>query len=265
MVTDQSNTTVAARISGELNKTLEAYASQSGSSKSDVIEEALKKFFDSQQRHPFSAGKAQEMGNTLPIYSLSENERRILILLAEIGSMSLSSKDDEDLTNYQYTDKEDFAKAREVLINGYVAEYDQVLPSIFPEMPVEMTNSAHDMMEMFQTLLWSYGQLSAEDRSRISEQNMLYLHCTGFDFNDSYELSIFEYLKYVRKDGRWVNVFDDMLEHSDNGNSHSPRLHVYQLMLEKYERIDQRHYGMGKPLSVEEIIDITTPYPPRDM
>lgn len=260
MVTDQSNTTVAARISGELNKTLEAYASQNGSSKSEVIENSLKRFFESQQKRSYSVDEPQDMGNYLPIYSLSDSERRILLLLEEIAVSAI--KDEED----QFGDKKtEHQRAITVLTNGYVAEYDQVLPGIFPEMTIEMTNSAHDMMDMFQTLLWSYGQLSAEDRSRISEQNMSHLYCSGFDFNDSYESRIFEYLKYVRKDGRWVNVFDDMLEHSDNGNSHRPRLDVYQLMLEKYERIDQRHYGMGKPLSVEEIIDITTPYPPRDM
>jgi uncharacterized protein YfbU (UPF0304 family) len=260
MVTDQSNTTVAARISGELNKTLEAYASQNGSSKSEVIENSLKRFFESQQKRSYSVDEPQDMGNYLPIYSLSDSERRILLLLEEIAVSAI--KDEED----QYGDKKtEHQRAITVLTNGYVAEYDQVLPGIFPEMTIEMTNEAHNIMEMFDDLRWSYEKLTEEDKGKITKQNKRHLYCSGFDFNDSYEFRIFEYLKYVKGTGRWEAVYDDMYQRSDSGNSHSKELDIYRLMLKKYERIEQRHHGMGKPLSVEEIIDITTPYPPRDM
>jgi uncharacterized protein YfbU (UPF0304 family) len=260
MTSEQSSTTVAARISNVLNTILETYANQNGSSKSDVIENSLERFFDTQQKHQFQEGKSQDMGNYLPIYSLSDSERRILLFLAKIGMSVLKEEEDP----YGDTQKE-YDRVITVLTQGYVAEYDEVLPGIFPEMTIGMTNEAHKIMEMFNELSCSYDQLSDEDKGKITKQNLMYLHCLGFDFNDSYELSIFDYLKYVRSTGRWETVYDDMYKRSGNGNSHMKQMDTYRLMLKKYERIEHRHQGRAENLTVEEIIDITTPYPPRNV
>lgn len=252
------STVITLRISNELNQDLERYADQTNRTKTEVVLESLNNFLTekSARKYPESrtdAMRETDWGNFKPIYSLSDDERRRLILLEQIARNNTDPKHDE----------EDHERAIVALRNGYASEYNEVLPGIFPELPNEASNEAQDIMEMFQALLLGYEDLSTEDKNIIDEKNRSFIHCHGFDFNDPLEVSLFDYLEFIRQDDRWVFPFDDMLKHSDKGNSHSPYLDFYRSMLTRYKRIQRRHQGKLTPLSAKEINEIIKPHSNR--
>lgn len=255
MNSDRQSSVITLRISNELNQDLERYVDQTNRTKTEVVLESLNNFLTEKSARKYPESRTDTMretdwGNFKPIYSLSDDERRRLILLEQIARNNPDPKHDE----------EDHERAIVALRNGYTSEYDEVLPGIFPELPNEASNEAQDIMEMFQALLLDYEELSAEDKNTIDEKNRSLIHCHGFDFNDPLEVSLFNYLQFIRQDNRWATPFDDMLKHSDRGNSHSPYLDFYRSMLTRYKPIRRRHQGTLTPLSAKEINEIITPY-----
>ena len=245
------STVITLRISNELNQDLERYADQTNRTKTEVVLESLNNFLNEKSARKYPESRTDPMrktdwGNFKPIYSLSDDERRRLILLEQIARSNPDPNHDE----------EDHERAIIALRNGYTSEYDEVLPGIYPELPNEASNEAQDIMEMFQALLLGYEDLSAEDKNTIDEKNRSFIHCHGFDFNDPLEESLFKYLKFIRQDHRWAKPFEDMRKHSDDGNSHSPYLNIYRSMLVEYKRIRRRHQGKFTPLSAKEINEI---------
>ena len=265
MNSDRQSSVITLRISSELNQDLERYADQTNRTKTEVVLESLSNFLDekSARKYPESrtdAMRETDWGNFKPIYSLSDDERRKLILLEQIAKkLEQIAKNNPDPKH----EEEEHERAIVALSRGYTSEYDEVLPGIFPELPNEASNEAQDIMEMFQTLLLGYEGLSTEDKKTIGKENESFIHCHGFDFNDPLEGRLYKYLKFIYDDNRWVKPYDDMMKHSDGGNSHSPYLGFYRSMLTRYKRIQRRHQSTLTPLSAKEINEIIKPHSNR--
>lgn len=110
---------------------------------------------------------------------------------------------------------------------------------------------------MFQDLLTSYNNLSKDEKTSVPDMNEHMIHCQGFDFNDPSELRLFDFLRFMREKDRWSIPYDDMIEHSDRGNSHQRQLSQYRNMLKKHKFIRQHILDYSASLSRDEIIQIT--------
>lgn len=163
MKLNSSTSVVTVRISNELNQELERYAAQTNNTKTGVILESIRAFLTAKSAHKYNdqmvetSWEETDWGNLKSIYSLSDDERRRLILLEQIARSNPNTECDE----------EDHERAIVALRNGYTCEYEDVLPGIFPELPNTATNEAQEIMEMFLTLQNSYEVLPAKDKKKI--------------------------------------------------------------------------------------------------
>lgn len=87
----------------------------------------------------------------------------------------------------------------EVLNSGYTTEYVDVFQMIQPEMTRRECSLVHDILEMFDTLERSVGQLTEEQRASLGEHAEHRLTFHGFDFNDSQEGRLASYARYLIK------------------------------------------------------------------
>lgn len=244
---------ITARISSGLYEALEDYARQKESTKSEIINKVLKQFLLAQSGSEHSSHHDNDFDDSdsyyfKPIYALNDDMRRILIMLEQLAEHMTSDKDEQEQHKY----------AIEVLEKGYSSEYEDVLPHIVPELPTTITDEAQDIMSMFQDLLISYKNLSADEKTSIPDINKTMLHCQGFDRQDPHEIRVSEYLKLLRQDERWQLPYDDMLKHSDDGNSHRKQLNQYRNMLKKHKSVKHRKSDYSSYLSRDEIMYITT-------
>lgn len=269
---------VTARIDSDLKKKLDDYARQTGSNRSEVIIRALNDLLDIEK--PRIAGglaavrnedekrnddyNNMEMEGSVPIYSLDTSSRLILSLLNHIAA----AVDNRDRETGQILDGEsledqskEYRKAAKALENGYAADYDNNLPLLAPELSARQTNEINDIMGMFRDLQSSYNTLSDEETGQMPEQCEYGIHCKGFDISDPRENFVPGYLKFLAENERWSDVYQDMMEHSDRGNSHHRSMPFYRDMLALYRQIrDQKRGFSWSPLTADEIKRITTPY-----
>lgn len=124
---------------------------------------------------------------------------------------------------------DDYAESREIIERGYTIFYDEVLQSIYDEMPIAECSYVFDVLEMHRALRHSYDKLT--DKGGIAEDDIRF---RGFDGNN--ETKRFAFAQYLQKTGKWVETLVGGL------NSHSMMtMHRYPKMLEKYNRITAKH------------------------
>jgi len=84
---------------------------------------------------------------------------------------------------------------------------------------------------MFLVLKNSLVRLNAEDRAELGDSATRALTFRGFDFNDSHEVRLGGYARYLIKDGKWVELAEHFDDQHERGNSHMPVLMLYRRML----------------------------------
>jgi uncharacterized protein YfbU (UPF0304 family) len=258
---DKNNVVITARIDSDLKKQLDDYSRQKGLTRSEVITRSLAAALADKHGNQNSRGGSPEQswGNPLPIYGLDPASRRMLILLNSLAAFAADHSKDGQIEGGR--NAEDYRRAIEALQNGYNAEYESVLPVVYPDLTIDETDELNDVFEMFRLLLTGYADLEQKEKDSLPKESLFYLHCRGFDFNDSYEYRLYEYSKFLAADDRWSDVFEDMKNNSDGGNSHSSMLRTYRIMLDRYRKVESSRRGLDwSPLTFDEVKGITTPY-----
>ncbi len=129
----------------------------------------------------------------------------------------------------------------EILQEGFAGEYDKLFSAISAEMPRTECDLVWSILDMFRILSYSISELS---RSEAKELDDRFLKFGGLDLNDSREGRMLTYIQYLVKTDRWTEIQERLDEVGDRGNSHSPRLAVYERMLAVYQpTIERRRLG----------------------
>jgi len=127
---------------------------------------------------------------------------------------------------------EEYAELREVLENGFEAEYDRVLQGVYDEtdiMSAEECRYVGDVLQMYDMMQIAFknGQTTGVNPGRLK--------FPGFDGNN--ETKFMAYGRHVRKHGRWTSL--DL--GSEDFNSHSPTEGRYQKMLAEWNASNDKH------------------------
>jgi uncharacterized protein len=154
---------------------------------------------------------------TLKPETLTTVERKILA-----NQFLLLEKLDPDGAEY-------YAESRDIIEHGYTIFYEEVLQSIFAEMPIDDCRYVFDVLDMHRALRTSYDKLT--DKGGITEDDIRF---RGFDGNN--ESKRYAFAEFLKKTGKWQETLAGGL------NSHSMvTMHLYPKMLEKYNRIVEKH------------------------
>jgi uncharacterized protein len=163
--------------------------------------------------------------------------------------MKLSKLDRLMLIN-QYTilekldpDDETHKYNKDVLINGYTHEYDELVEWIHDEVPEEASKEVWDILQMYRSINFSY--MSLEDKGELSKDDVRF---EGFDGNN--ETSYMAYARFVIHQ---MDRYDELKNEHNDYNTHSPSLGKYRRMLRVWESLSGRY---NSDLTLEEIKQI---------
>jgi uncharacterized protein len=182
-------------------------------------------------------------------------DRQVLSLLHRILARVLpeDSNDVDGDTNYQLM-------RASILESGFAAEYSYEVAGFRTELSRRDCRRVTDILQMFRILTYSIAHLEKQG-TPVDEELAYALEFQGFDYNDSLEAHMADYVEFQMRDGdRWTEL-KPQLERTDGGNSHFPALDTYMRMLTEYRRImDGRDRGSFDPLnyllSAEELQQI---------
>jgi uncharacterized protein len=122
-----------------------------------------------------------------------------------------------------------YAESRDIIEHGYTIFYDEVLQSIYDEMPIAECRYVFDVLDMHMALRNSYDKLT--DKGGVSEDDVRF---RGFDGNN--ESKRYAFAEFLKKTGKWAETLVGGL------NSHSMMtIQRYPKMLERYNRIVEKH------------------------
>lgn len=214
--------TITVRVADETRDALERAAAEAGQTLSDHVRELLE--------GPVST-VARAQPDTLAPESLAVHDRHVLALLHRILARVLpeDSNDVDGDASYQL-------QRAEVLERGFTKEYWVEYAVMEPELSNSDCAFVLDVLDMFRIAQYSINELEREG-TVIDEELRLRLTFAGFDHNDSHELQMSEYVRYLVSDGRRWNEQHDFVMGPEGGNSHRPTRQRYSRMLAEYRRI----------------------------
>jgi uncharacterized protein YfbU (UPF0304 family) len=171
--------------------------------------------------------------------SLTPVERQSLALLHRILARVLP----ED-SNLEDGDAKYQLERAKVLEEGFVGDYHTEFAGIRPELTAAQSSFVLDVLDMFRILTFSIQKLDKES-PKVKDTSLLEFQ--GFDHNDVLEGHMATFVEYLMDDrGLWKELHPQK-KASDDGNSHSQMIDVYQRMLTEYRRIkDARRRGHGR-------------------
>ena len=182
----------------------------------------------------------QQQERTLDVTptSLSPVERQTLALLHRILARVLP----ED-SNVEDGDAKYQLERATVLEEGFVGDYRTEFAGIRPELTAAQSSFVLDVLDMFRILTISIQKL-AKETAKVKDASLLEFQ--GFDHNDPLEGHMATYVEYLMDErGLWKELHPQK-KASDDGNSHSQMIDIYQRMLTEYRRIkDARRRGQG--------------------
>lgn len=182
-------------------------------------------------------------------------ERQVLSMLHRILARVLP----EDANDVDGDPDYQLMRAR-ILEDGFTSEYSYEVAGFHTELSRRDCRRVIDILQMFRILTYSITHLEKEG-TPVDEELARALEFQGFDFNDSLEGHMDDYVKFQMRAGdRWTELRPQM-ERTDGGNSHWPMLDTYMRMLSEYRRImDGRDRGsferLDYLLSAEELQQI---------
>ncbi|EOG1897516.1 MULTISPECIES: YfbU family protein [Acinetobacter calcoaceticus/baumannii complex] len=130
-------------------------------------------------------------------------------------------------------------KLAEQLRDGHEWLYSQSFDNFSENLPDDAAELVLNILQIYEMIQDTYDGLS--DKSLISEHQIKF---PGFDGNN--ETEFMGFVDALEKDNRFVDVIQ-----TGNRNSHSPKVHVYERMIAKWQ-------AFGKPynLTTEQLIEI---------
>ncbi|AVZ03315.1 hypothetical protein B9Y01_17880 [Acinetobacter baumannii] len=130
-------------------------------------------------------------------------------------------------------------KLAEQLRDGHEWLYSQSFDNFSENLPDDAAELVLNILQIYEMIQDAYDGLS--DKSLISEHQIKF---PGFDGNN--ETEFMGFVDALEKDNRFVDVIQ-----TGNRNSHSPKVHVYERMIAKWQ-------AFGKPynLTTEQLIEI---------
>lgn len=229
--------TISLRITNEQKEKLDAMVIQSGATQSAIVSSALNR--------ALGIGRPDYPAYPAP-YTLSNTARLILVNQCRI------LKELEADASEQYEDYE------RILLKGFSFEYYEVFSELYEELSYADCSEVLDILQMFQALKVSYEKLSHEEQQGLNRRHIAF---QGFDYSDQRESGMALYADYLFTQERFQGLEDDAKEYSDDGNSHFPKLAMYQRMLHCYKTIlRQKDLTVAGSLilSFQEIKEIVT-------
>ncbi|WP_408897525.1 YfbU family protein [Nocardioides sp. R1-1] len=173
-----------------------------------------------------------------PPESMRLADRQVLSLLHRILARVLP----EDANDVDGDHDYQLMRAR-ILENGFTSEYSYEVAGFRTELSKRDCRRVSDILQMFRILTYSVSHLE-EEGTPVDDELARALEFQGFDFNDSLEGHMDDYVKFQMRDGdRWTEL-QPQIERTDGGDSHWPMLDTYLRMLAEYRRImDGRERG----------------------
>ncbi|WP_277212335.1 YfbU family protein [Isoptericola croceus] len=212
---------ITIRVEDSQRAALEAYAEAHDQSASDVIRDLIAELVGP----PGGAepGTDRRRLDDLTPATIAPSERYLMALMHDVL----------DLLNDPTHPDRHHRKAAEILRDGFAGEYGNLVGALRAELSRAEASLLWDILDMFRVLKGSMSRLEAPiDPASIED---LTFH--GFDGNDTREVSLLTYLRYlIKTDRRWTDLEDDF-DAADGGNSHVPMLPTYERMLEVFRPI----------------------------
>ncbi|WP_151834099.1 YfbU family protein [Acinetobacter ursingii] len=122
-------------------------------------------------------------------------------------------------------------KLAEQLRDGHEWLYSQSFDNFSENLPDDAAELVLNILQIYEMIQDAYDGLS--DKSLISEHQIKF---PGFDGNN--ETEFMGFVDALEKDNRFVDVIQ-----TGNRNSHSPKVHVYERMIAKWQ-------AFGKPYNL---------------
>lgn len=153
----------------------------------------------------------------------------------------------EILKNLDPNEEEYYNVKQEILINGFKANYDDLVEGFMDEISVEVSEFVVDVLQMYRTLNDSYRELNAEERCNIELYNISF---KGFDGNE--EIDYYVYAKFFLDD---LRRFDELKESEHYAiNSHCNMVDRYRDMLSRWEEVRSGRYHSLNLTNIQYII-----------
>lgn len=130
-------------------------------------------------------------------------------------------------------------KLAEQLRDGHEWLYSQSFDNFSENLPDDAAELVLNILQIYEMIQDAYDGLS--DKSLISEHQIKF---PGFDGNN--ETEFMGFVDALEKDNRFVDVIQ-----TGNRNSHSPKVHVYERMIAKWQE-----FGEPYSLTKEQLIEI---------
>jgi uncharacterized protein YfbU (UPF0304 family) len=147
----------------------------------------------------------------------------------------------------------EYKRNRDIIVNGYTIQYDEVLKEIDDEMSVEECRYVYDVLDLYRALIRSYDEL--KDKEGLTPGDVKF---RGFDGNE--ETKRWAFTKHVKKEGRWEETLT-----GDVNNHGSVSQSKYHKMLKRFEPIWEQmlssHSGNFSLTAdqIKEVIDWKAP------
>lgn len=142
-----------------------------------------------------------------------------------------------------YPEDSTFSLNKEILLNGYTHEYDEIVNILTDDVPEDVCQEVWDILQMHRSLKFSFDQL--ENKGDLNASDVKF---RGFDGNN--ETVYMAYTRFVIHD---IGRFEELKDEHRDYNSHWPTLDKYRHMLSKWKSVSERH---NNKLSLEQIKEI---------
>ncbi|GHD13178.1 YfbU family protein [Zhihengliuella salsuginis] len=247
--------TITIRVPDETRNRLEAAAESQGVSFSDYIRGALDTHLSLERSEEIGTGRREGDEEI----NLSHFERKVLQLLHRNLLAS------QGLLNDQYFDEGSEVRALKVLENGFAGEYSEEFTDINAPMTKAECTLVWDVLDMFRVIENSVRQLGEDGWGQVQVvEAERYGTFKGFDFNDSLESRLANYVEFLVKAGRWEEQKEALSRENDFGNSHRRMLPTYRAMLRVFKPTWQQALRGGATsgcLSREQVTEILAAAP----
>ncbi|MDU5492441.1 MAG: YfbU family protein [Clostridium perfringens] len=148
---------------------------------------------------------------------------------------------DEDLYD-------EYELKQEILLNGYTHNYDELVEGFNSEVDSEISKFVFDVLQMHRVLLFSYEDLTPEEKQEVNLKDIKF---RGFDGNE--ETDYYMYAKFVlKKLKRFEEIYDDG---KVEFNSHWNTLNRYKRMLNTWNEVSTGRYNNISLQDIKKIIN----------
>lgn len=231
--------TVHVEVTEQAKSKLEALASETGDTLSDVI---LKCVCAQSEMGSDSGTVLNDLSSEVTPSTLN-NVTRLILLNQEVALSMNAGLDDQERMDHERNVK--------ILEEGYALEYEDIFARLKPEISCELCDEVCKILNMFCALRYAYDALKDEEKKQIDEKDISF---RGFDLNNRAESRLIEYVAFLFKCGECQELEEPMKRFSDNGNSHKSLLPTYRNMYSTFGAIKSKQSGDLTLSQIKQII-----------